>query len=286
MHLIKSRVDQVVKHLVHLSRPGTARVHTGLQVKHKALEEPEDRNLGDLQEVTHALNPEPELHSNPIQVTRVDGEPSVIAASSRPLSLPLICPEHEEVDEAAAAHDTDRHIRLTPTELSVHLQNQDIHLDSFPSTTQDAVMEQADISDGATDETQDHNCSTPVQALTRREKNRLKSLRRKQRKKERWIQRQLEEKVLVSCFLTNICQQFVPRTNPVLTSKQIKIKTLIVELFKVLLGQVQEERPQQTISESDRHLKAEINMSCGSHPERLNIQLCDTFIFQTTKLTR
>lgn len=36
--------------------------------------------------------------------------------------------------------------------------------------------------------------------LNKREKNRLKSLRRKQRKKERWIQRQQEAKDLVRCF--------------------------------------------------------------------------------------
>ncbi|XP_026796756.3 E3 ubiquitin-protein ligase RNF180 [Pangasianodon hypophthalmus] len=193
VHLIKSRVDQVVKHLVYLSKPGTARVHTGFQVKHKDLEGPEDRNLGcDLHPVTHGLNPEPELQSREIQATHFDGEPSVISPFSRPLSLPLLHPVHEEMNEAAA-HD-DSHTHLTPTELSDHLQNQDSHLDSFPSPTQDTVTGQADISDGVTEETQDHAYFTPVQMLTKREKNRLKSLRRKQRKKERWIQRQLEEK--------------------------------------------------------------------------------------------
>ncbi|KAF4077578.1 hypothetical protein AMELA_G00209570 [Ameiurus melas] len=120
VHLIKSRVDRVVKHLVYLSRPGT-------------------------------------------------------------------------VNEAAA-HDTDVHTWLTPIELSDQLENQDSRLDSFPSPTRDTVMEQADISDGVAEDTQGRACPSPVQMSTKREKNRLKSLRRKQRKKERWIRRQLEEK--------------------------------------------------------------------------------------------
>lgn len=51
--------------------------------------------------------------------------------------------------------------------------------------------------------------------LFKREKNRLKSLRRKQRKKERWIQRQQEAKDLVRCFKimgTNIQNKFCDKT--------------------------------------------------------------------------
>lgn len=203
VHLIKSRVDRVVKHLVYLSRPGTGGVHTGFQVRHKAMDGPEDRILGcELHQTRHGLNPEPELQSRQIQATNFDGEPSVIS----PLSLPLVRPVRE-VNEAAA-HDTDVHTWLTPTELSDHLQNQDGHLDSFPSPTRDTVMEQADISDGVTEETQGHACPSPVQMLTKREKNRLKSLRRKQKKKERWIRRQLEEKVVVRCFIDCFKQIF------------------------------------------------------------------------------
>lgn len=146
----------------------------------------------DPQEVAHPLYSEPELHSRRVQAAHVDGERSVFSPGCRPLSLPLT---HDQVNKAAT-HDTDGHIRLFPAELSDNLQSHD--LDSFPSSTQDTLMEQADISDGATEETQDHASSNPVQMLTRRERNRLKSLRRKQRKKERWIQRQLEEKVVVS----------------------------------------------------------------------------------------
>ncbi|XP_060791906.1 E3 ubiquitin-protein ligase RNF180 isoform X2 [Neoarius graeffei] len=194
VHLIKSRVDQVVKHLVYLSRPGTARVHTEFKVKHADQEGPEGRNLGcDLHQVTHGLNPEPALQSRQIQATQFHGETCVISTCSRPLSLPLIYPVHEQVNEAGP-HDANDHIQLTPPELSDHLQNQDGHLDSFPSPTEDAVMGQTDISEGVREEIQDRVCSTPVQLLTKREKNHLKTLRRKQRKKERWIQRQLEEK--------------------------------------------------------------------------------------------
>lgn len=222
VHLIKSRVDQVVKHLVYLRRPGTARVHTGFEVKHTDREGLEDRNVGcDLHQVTHGLNPEPALQSRQIQAAPFDGEPSVISTRSCPLSLPLICPVREEVNEAAP-HDADDRIQLPPTELSDHLRNQDNPLDSFPSPTEDTVMGQVDIGDGVTVETQDHVCSTPVQLLTKREKNCLKSLRRKQRKKERWIQRQLEEKVVVKCFINcfksifmnDISEVAVPRTNP------------------------------------------------------------------------
>lgn len=168
MHFIKSRVDQVVKHLVYLSRPGTARVHTGFQVKPRDLEGPEDRTLGGdpHQVTTNGLNPEPELLSR------------------------------QQVNEAAA-HDPDQNVRLTMTELLGHLENQDVPADSFSAPTQDMVTGELDLSDGVTEEPQDHPCSMPVQMLTKREKNRLKSLRKKQRKKERWIQRQLEEKVVV-----------------------------------------------------------------------------------------
>lgn len=193
MHLIKSRVDQIVRHLVHFSRPDIARDQAGLQIKPKDLDRPEDRNQQrDQQQVTHPLNSEPELHSRHVQAAHVDGEPSVFSPCRHPLPL-----AHDQVTEAAT-RDTERHIRLFPAELS------DQDLDSFPSSTQDTVMEQADVSDGAGEETQDHACSSPVQMLTRRERNRLKSLRRKQRKKERWIQRQLEDKVVVRCCLTNI----------------------------------------------------------------------------------
>lgn len=178
-------------------------VHTGFEVRHKAMEGPVDRILGcELHQTRHGLNPEPELQSRQIQATNFDGEPSVIS----PFSLPLVRPVRE-VNEAAA-HDTDAHTWLTPTELSDHLQNQDGHLDSFPSPTRDTVMEQADISDGVTEETQGHACPSPVQMLTKREKNRLKSLRRKQKKKERWIRRQLEEKVVVRCFIDCFKQIF------------------------------------------------------------------------------
>lgn len=195
MHLIKSRVDQVVKHLVNLSRPGPARAFTGFQLKRKDLEGPEDSNLGcERQQVTPALNPEPELHSEQIQASPFDSEPPIMSPCTHLPSLPLICPECDEANEATA-HDTDGHVRLTPTEPSDHLQNQQSYLDSIPSPTQDMVMERVDIDNGAREETQDRTFSTPVQVLTKREKNRLKSLRRKQRKKERWIQRQREEKV-------------------------------------------------------------------------------------------
>ncbi|XP_058272153.1 E3 ubiquitin-protein ligase RNF180 isoform X2 [Hemibagrus wyckioides] len=195
VHFIKSRVDQVVKHLVYLSRPGTARVHTGFQVKPRDLEGPEDRTLGGdpHQVTTNGLNPEPELLSRQIQAPHFDGEPSVISPHSPHLSLPLIRPVNEEVKEAAA-HDPDRNARLTPTELSDYLENQDVPVDSFSAPTQNTVTGEPDLSDSVTEEPQDRPCSTPVQMLTKRERNRLKSLRRKQRKKERWIQRQLEEK--------------------------------------------------------------------------------------------
>ncbi|XP_047661894.1 E3 ubiquitin-protein ligase RNF180 isoform X2 [Tachysurus fulvidraco] len=134
VHLVKSRVDQIVKHVVYLSRPSTARVRTGFQVKPRDLEGPEDRSLGhDPNQVTNELNSEPELLSRQIQ------------------------PPHSN------------------------------------TSTQDTVTGQADISDAVTDEPQDNSCATPVWMLSKRERNRLKSLRRKQRKKELWLQKLLEE---------------------------------------------------------------------------------------------
>ncbi|KAI5625124.1 RING finger protein 180, partial [Silurus asotus] len=192
VHLNKSRVDQVVKHLVYLSRPGTARVHTGLRVKHKVSEGQVDKTLScELHQVTHVVGLEPELQIRQTQATHFYSEQPVISLCSRPIPSPPICPVHEEVNEAAA-QDTDSHTWMSATELSDPLQDQDNHTDSFRLPTQD--IRQVNISNGVTEDTQDHIRFTDVQMLTKREKNHLKNLRRKQRKKDRWIQRQLEEK--------------------------------------------------------------------------------------------
>ncbi|GAA6072673.1 E3 ubiquitin-protein ligase RNF180 isoform X1 [Tachysurus ichikawai] len=173
VHLVKSRVDQIVKHVVYLSRPSTARVRTGIQVKPRDLEGPEDRSLGhDLNQVTNELNPEPELLSRQIQAPYSNSESSVIPPHHPPLPLPLVRPVNQ---------------------LSDHMQNQDGPLDSFPASTQDTVTGQADISDGVTDEPRDNTCATPVWMLSKRGRNRLKSFRIKQRKKELWLQKWLEE---------------------------------------------------------------------------------------------
>ncbi|KAM9451055.1 E3 ubiquitin-protein ligase RNF180 isoform 1-T1 [Clarias gariepinus] len=199
IHLNKSRVDQVVKHLAYVSRPGTGKGHTGFQVKHRTLEEPDHRNLQstcDLHQVTHGLNPKPELQSGQMQETHSECEHCGISQCSCPPYLPLICPVQEEVNEAVA-HGIDGHIQPASTELPDHLQDQDSQLDSLPSSTQDTVMEQEDVSDGVVLETQHHASSFPARMLNKREKNRLKSLKKKQRKKERWVQRQLEEKSMI-----------------------------------------------------------------------------------------
>lgn len=205
VHLIKSRVDRFVKLLVYLRRPDTARVHTGFQLEPKNLDGPEDRILGaDSNHVTKRLNFD---QRRQILATHVDGEKSVISPQTPTPSLPPTCPVQRE-----AAHDTDEHTRLTPTELTDHLQNPDSPFDSFTASMHNTVLEQVAISNSVPEELGNCACSVPVQVLTKRERNLRKNLRRKQRKREKWIKNQLEEKVVVivsdkdvAVFIVKMC---------------------------------------------------------------------------------
>ncbi|XP_036444748.1 E3 ubiquitin-protein ligase RNF180 isoform X1 [Colossoma macropomum] len=228
VHLSKSRVDQAVKHSVHLSRPGRARRHAEIQAgflgNPKELEEPKVRgnlesipNLNqDLHQVIQMLKSETELQSMATQVTHLDGEASFISLCSRTPDLPHISPVDEDVTETVAIVDSgqepqslvsletdnegpEAHERQMPVQTSGYQENTEGHLVYFtpqemPSMETELEQEQENIIPGTTEEQMHHTTSSPVQNLTKKEKNRLKSLRRKQRKKARWIQSQIEEK--------------------------------------------------------------------------------------------
>ncbi|KAI4879692.1 hypothetical protein NFI96_032020, partial [Prochilodus magdalenae] len=226
VHLSKSRVDQAVKHSVHVSRPGRASRHAvtqaGLLSKQNEIEEPRGNvesisNLNqDLHEDTQMLTPETECI--PTQIASLDGEASFIPCYSSTPDLHHIPPVHEDVNERVAVvdsgqepqslrsvepdnEDSEASEEQMPVELPGYQENTEGHLSYFtPQETNslDAELEQEleDISLGMTEEQMHHTTSSPVQKLTKREKNRLKSMRRKQRKKARWIQSQLDENVL------------------------------------------------------------------------------------------
>ncbi|XP_072517799.1 E3 ubiquitin-protein ligase RNF180 [Salminus brasiliensis] len=219
VHLSKSRVDQAVKHSVHLSRLGRAKRHadilkskTEFLSKERKQEEPE---------TTRELDPISNLDQDlqrlrmPAQVTSLDSEASFITPSSSSPDFSHISPVDEEIDEAVAnvnsrqepqtlrsvetdSEDPVAHERQMSVEPSIYQESTGDRLAHFTSQetpsldTEELEQEQEDI----TEEQVHHTTSSHVQKLTKRERNRLKSLRRKQRKKERWIQSQVEEKEL------------------------------------------------------------------------------------------
>lgn len=220
VHLSKSRVDQAVKHSVHLSRPGRARRHadklscqTGILGNENELEEP-DKTRG------LELIPNLPVNQNQQQATQMLGMQAQMTsldaeAFISPPDFSHISPVDEEIHETLAilnssqsfrsvetdSEDSVTQERQMPVEPSVYQETTGDHSGNLTQQetstldTEELEPEEPEQED-VTEEQVQHITSSSAQKLTKREKNRMKSLRRKQRKRERWIQSQVEEKEL------------------------------------------------------------------------------------------
>ncbi|XP_050948914.1 E3 ubiquitin-protein ligase RNF180 [Labeo rohita] len=180
VHLSKSRVDQDVKPPVLLTRLGRTREHT-VRRKNEVESLPQtissapspSSTLGISRTVSHVASAETELD---VESTE---EPQILNTLERgtDVSLPSVLqPQLSDYQESLEER------QIGSTSQSRH------SLDSAgnPEGVRLRVMEEPS-----------RNTSPNLESkLSKREKNRLKSLRRKQRKKERWIQRAQEAKDL------------------------------------------------------------------------------------------
>lgn len=188
VHLSKSRVDQDFKPQVLMTRPGRSRGHTERRV---------DRVASSPKRI-HSVT---ELQRTQIQ--------SSLPSSS---TFSFSCAGHRTEFEIASGEDP--HIVRTevgtavilpvesmhPPQLSDYQESiEEHHVDSASQirASPDIEMDPEDIRPRDIEEPSRNVSPVQQPKLSRREKNRLKSLRRKQRKKERWVQKQQEAKDLV-----------------------------------------------------------------------------------------
>ncbi|CAM4667763.1 unnamed protein product [Leuciscus chuanchicus] len=178
VHLSKSRVDQDLKPLVLLTRPGRTREHT------------RRRNT--------------EVESLP-QTISLAPSPSSTLSFSCPVSHVVSAETQLEVGSSEEPQILENVERGTdaplPPELSLQLYDYGESLEeqhmSSASQSRTSLDRAVDAEGVRLMEEPFRNILPNVETkLNKREKNRLKSLRRKQRKKERWIQRQQEAKDL------------------------------------------------------------------------------------------
>lgn len=204
-----------------MSRPGWDKRHAeklefpaGSLCKQEETEESEVRS--DLEVipnenqdvVTHVLTSETELQSIQTQTLHLDVEASFVSpvgsevvndtvalvnSGQEPQSLRSVDAYNEgpEASESQMPVEPSGYQDNTMERVAYFASQETISVNTEPE------REQQDVSPGIMEGQVRHIISSPVQKLTKREKNRLKTLRRKKRKKERWIQSQLEEKVFV-----------------------------------------------------------------------------------------
>lgn len=182
VHLSKSRVDQDLKPKVLLTRPGRSRGHTERRV---------DR-VASFQQTRDSVT---ELQRIQIQSSLLDNLPSSSTFSSSHAALCAVTTGDETELEIASSEDP--HIVRT-VEVGTHgiLPFESIH----PTQLSDyqEILEEHRVDSASQSREASRNVSPiPQPKLPKREKNRLKSLRRKQRKKELWIQKQQEAKDVV-----------------------------------------------------------------------------------------
>ncbi|XP_076836450.1 E3 ubiquitin-protein ligase RNF180 [Brachyhypopomus gauderio] len=223
VHFSKSRVDEGIKHFVNLSRPRRAVPHAerqecqeGCLGQQKKVEESEVRGdfqsnqnqSHDLYLVTQPLNSEIDLQTMQIQAVYLGGGPSAMSPCSVS-SLHSTSPTDENINASVAVLESGQDLqnqRSVDADSEGHRYVEPLgYLDdpersvtfSPPLGTstldREAPQEQEDVGPEVTEEILSHDTFRTVQ-LTKKEKNRLKSLRKKQRKKEHWLQRQLDGK--------------------------------------------------------------------------------------------
>ncbi|KAI7796163.1 E3 ubiquitin-protein ligase RNF180 [Triplophysa rosa] len=196
VHLSKSRVDQDFKPQVLLTRPGRSRGHTERRVDRVA-SSPQTRDS-----VT-------ELQRTQIQSSLLDTLPSSSTFSSSCDVLRAVTTGDETELEIASSEDpqivrtvevgTDGSLpfeSIHPTQLSDYQEILEEHHVDSASQSRASPVDPEDVRPRNIVEPSTNVSPIPQPKLSKREKNRLKSLRRKQRKKEHWIQKQQQTKDL------------------------------------------------------------------------------------------
>lgn len=183
VHLSKSRVDQDLKPPVLLTRLGRTREHTV-------------RRKNEVESLPQTISSSP----SPSSTLSFSCTVSHVASAETEREV-------ESTEEPQILENVERGTGVSlPSELPPPLSDSQESLDvrhvgsaSQSSTSLDRAVN-PEVRLGVTEEPSRNNSPNLEPKVSKREKNCLKSLRRKQRKKERWIQRQQEAKDLVRCF--------------------------------------------------------------------------------------
>lgn len=196
VHLSKSRVDQDFKPQVLLTRPGRSRGHTERRVDMVASSPQTIDSVTELQRTQIQFSLLDTLHSS-----------SSTFISSCAMLHPVTTGDRTGLEVASNPHNIVRTVQvgtdvilpselIHPPQLSESLEEH--HVDSASQIRASPDIEVDPEGVGPREiESSSENFSPFLQPkLSKRERNRLKSLRRKQRKKERWIQKQQEAKDL------------------------------------------------------------------------------------------
>ncbi len=184
VHLSKSRVDQDLKPPVLLTRLGRTREHTV-------------RRKNEVESLPQTIS------SSPSPSSTLSFSWTVSHVASAETELEVESTEEPQIPETV---ERDTGVSL-PSELSPPLSDYQESLEvrhlgsaSQSSTSLDRAVNPEEVRLRVMEEPSRNISPNLEPKLSKREKNHLKSLRRKQRKKERWIQGQQEAKDLVRCF--------------------------------------------------------------------------------------
>lgn len=198
MHLSKSRVDQDFKPQV-LTRPGRSRGHT-------------ERRVDMVVSSPQTIDSVTELQRTQIQFSLVDTLPtSSTFISSCAMFHVVTTGDRTELEVASNPHNIVRTVEvgtdvilpselINPPQLSESLEEHHVNSASQIRASPDIEVDPEDVGPREIEEPSEDISPILQTQLSKRERNHLKSLRRKQRRKERWIQRQQEAKDLVRCL--------------------------------------------------------------------------------------
>ncbi|XP_051955445.1 E3 ubiquitin-protein ligase RNF180 isoform X1 [Xyrauchen texanus] len=189
VHLSKSRVDQDLQPSVLFTRPGRTRGHTERKKNEFSFE-----TVGSVTE----------LLTTQIQTTHLDAMPSPSFTLNSSCTLPH-ANTAGDVNEAEIVSSEESQILGTvemttdvplPSELALPPLPSDFRENLEERQLGSAFQIRASVDIAVCPEPLRNTSSNADPKFSKRERNRLKSLRRKQRKKELWIQRQKEVKEL------------------------------------------------------------------------------------------
>lgn len=179
VHLSKSRVDQDLKPLVLLTRPGRSREYTR-------------RRINEVESLPQTISSAP----SPSSTLNFSGLVSHVVSAETEFEV-------ESSEEPQILENVERGTDVPlPSELPLQLYD---YQESLGEPRAGSASQSRISLDRGVDPEGERLMNEPPRnilpniepKLSKREKNRLKSLRRKQRKKERWIQRQQDSNDLV-----------------------------------------------------------------------------------------